>query len=219
MLVNSSLRSPVDGASGYPDPSSSTADTAHRLNDVDSHRSRLNGHNGNNAFAAGLSRPSADTSRMADNSLMLRISAVDCLTRLINHVDFEELTGQIVHSTCRLLLMLDTYQVQLLSAPHAQHNAILSSLGVTGGGSSSTKSFSALVSQACTTALNMLSPCVVELLTALLIRMGRKFNAFLPLVQKMLSRLHLSAQNFRDTLDRVSHSLVPLGGFQQACFS
>lgn len=125
-------------------------------------------------------------------SVHLRKACLECLARFTDCVDLDDFAGQIIHPVCRLLLTLESCHQSYQQLLHQQHHL------------SSTKSSASLGSQACLNAINQLRVPAMDVLTGLLYRMGQKFKFFLPLVQKMQSRLQLHTPRFNTVLGQVS---------------
>ncbi|TNN10640.1 Serine/threonine-protein kinase tor [Schistosoma japonicum] len=126
-------------------------------------------------------------------SVHLRKACLECLARFTDCVDVDYFAGQIIHPICRLLLTLESCHQSYQQLLHQHHHL----------SSSSTKSSASLGSHACLNAINQLRVPAMDVLTGLLYRMGQKFKFFLPLVQKMLSRLHLHTPRFNTVLGYV----------------
>ncbi|CAH8510940.1 unnamed protein product [Schistosoma margrebowiei] len=124
-------------------------------------------------------------------SVHLRKACLECLARFTDCVDLDDFAGQIIHPVCRLLLTLESCHQSYQQLLHQQHHL------------SSTKSSASLGSQACLNAINQLRVPAMDVLTGLLYRMGQKFKFFLPLVQKMQSRLQLHTPRFNTVLGQV----------------
>ncbi|CAH8842375.1 unnamed protein product [Trichobilharzia szidati] len=129
-------------------------------------------------------------------SVHLRKACLECLARFTDCVELGDFAGQIIHPVCRLLLTLESCHQSFQQLLHQHHHHHSSS-------SSSVKSTASLGSQACLNAINQLRVPAMDVLTGLLYRMGQKFKYFLPLVQKMLNRLHLHTPRFNTVLGQI----------------
>ncbi|KAF7259839.1 hypothetical protein EG68_02702 [Paragonimus skrjabini miyazakii] len=142
-------------------------------------------------------------------SVQLRRAALECLARLTDLVDLDNLAGQIVHPICRLLLTLEACYQQFHHL--TQHHYHLPS-------SSSTSSVKAAITQgiqSCNNAINLLHPAAMDVLTGLLLRTGQKFKLLLPLVQKMLNSLRIRPARFYTVLGRIEKgAYLPTAGDQ-----
>nr|CAH8842728.1 unnamed protein product [Trichobilharzia regenti] len=129
-------------------------------------------------------------------SVHLRKACLECLARFTDCVELGDFAGQIIHPVCRLLLTLESCHQSFQQLMHQHHHHHSSS-------SSSVKSTASLGSQACLNAINQLRVPAMDVLTGLLYRMGQRFKYFLPLVQKMLNRLHLHTPRFNTVLGQI----------------